>query len=207
MKTRWKVLMVAGAVVVLLGSQVIGQGAGRGQGWGPGPAHRAGGPGQGGMGMGAIPHAGGPRGLGGGVFCCPFGPAHSSVLGPLAWSLNLTDAQIKQIRGIYDQARADANSVEQAVANARIALHEAIVAGADGGPSSRGRDGPRHSDRQPGRPSRQDDCRCQGRADGRAAQRARSDPREDGDTSAQCPRVQCGYHRAIWPPVGLGRAA
>jgi len=130
MKTRWKVLIVAGAVVVLLGSQVIGQGAGRGQGWGPGPMHRAGGPGQGGMGMGAIPHAGGPRGLGGGVFCCPFGPAHSSVLGPLAWSLNLTEAQIRQIRGIYDQARADANSVERAVANARIALHEAVTCGA-----------------------------------------------------------------------------
>ncbi len=130
MKTRWKVLMVAGAVIVLLGSQVFGQGAGRGQGWGPGPMHRAGGPGQGGMGLGAIPHAGGPRGLGCGVFCCPFGPAHSSVLGPAAWSLNLTEAQIRQIRAIYDQARADANSVEQAVANARIALHEAIVGGA-----------------------------------------------------------------------------
>ncbi len=130
MKTRWQVLIVAGAVVVLLGSQVIGQVAGRGQGWGPGPMHRAGGPGQGGMGLGTIPHAGGPRGLGCGVFCCPFGPAHSSVLGPAAWSLNLTEAQIRQIRAIYDQARADANSVEQAVANARIALHEAIVSGA-----------------------------------------------------------------------------
>ena len=29
-------------------------------------------------------------GPGAGVFCCPFGPAHSSVLGPAAWSLNLT---------------------------------------------------------------------------------------------------------------------
>jgi Spy/CpxP family protein refolding chaperone len=69
-------------------------------------------------------------GPGGGVFCCPFGPAHSSVLGPAAWSLNLTEAQIRQIRGIYDQTRADANSVEQGVTNARIALHEAVTSGA-----------------------------------------------------------------------------
>ena len=38
--------------------------------------------------------------------------------------------QIKQIRGIYDQARADANSVEQAVATATIGLHEAVASGA-----------------------------------------------------------------------------
>ncbi len=130
MKTRSKVLMVAGVVVVLLGGMVLGQGAGRGQGWGPGPMHRAGGPNQGGMGMGTIPHAGGPMGPGACVFGCPFGPAHSSVLGPAAWSLNLTETQIKQIRSIYDQVRADANSVEQAVAKARIALHQAVIGGA-----------------------------------------------------------------------------
>ena len=38
--------------------------------------------------------------------------------------------QIKQIRGIYDQAKADANSVEQAVATATIGLHEAVASGA-----------------------------------------------------------------------------
>ena len=130
MKTRSKVLKVAGVAVVLLGGMVLGQGAGRGQGWGPGPMHRAGGPKQGGTGMGAIPHAGGPMGPGACAFCCPFGPAHSSVLGPAAWSLNLTEAQIKQIRNIYDQARADANSVEQAVAKAHIALHQAVIGGA-----------------------------------------------------------------------------
>ncbi len=130
MKTRSKVLMAAGVVVVLLSGMVLGQGPGRGHGWGPGPMHRAGGPNQGGLGMGAIPHAGGPMGPGACVFCCPFGPAHSSVLGPAAWSLNLTEAQIKQIHGIYDQARADANSVEQAVAKARIALHQAVTGGA-----------------------------------------------------------------------------
>lgn len=130
MKTRSRVLMVAGVVVVLLGGMVLGQGAGRGQGWGPGPMHRAGGPNQGGMGMGTIPHAGGPMGPGACVFCCPFGPAHSSVLGPVAWSLNLTAEQVKQIRSIYDQARADANSVELTVAKARIALHQAVIGGA-----------------------------------------------------------------------------
>ncbi len=130
MKTRSKVLMVAGVVVVLLGGMVLGQGPGRGQGWGPGPAHRAGAPNQPGMGMGMIPHAGGPMGPGGCVFGNPFGPAHSSVLGPAAWSLNLTEAQIKQIRGIYDQARADADSLEQAVTQARIALRQAVTGGA-----------------------------------------------------------------------------
>ncbi len=130
MKTRSKVLMVAGVVVVLLGGMVLGQGPGRGQGWGPGPAHRAGGPNQPGMGMGTIPHAGGPMGPGACVFGCPLGPAHSSVLGPAAWSLNLTEAQIKQIRSIYDQARADADSVDKAVATATIGLHEAITSGA-----------------------------------------------------------------------------
>jgi len=130
MKTGWKVPIVAGAVVVLLGGMVMGQGPGRGQGWGPGPAHRGGGPNQWGMGMGTVPHAGGPMGPGACVFCCPFGPAHSSVLGPAAWSLNLTDEQIKQIRSVYDQARADANSVRQAVAKAQIALHQAVTGGA-----------------------------------------------------------------------------
>ena len=128
MKTRWKVLIVAGAAVALLGAQVMGQGPGGGQGWGPGPAHRAGNPNQ--AGLDAIPHRGGPMGPAGGVFCSPLGPAHSSVLGPMAWSLNLTDEQIKQIRGIYDRAKADANSVEQAVATATIGLHEAIASGA-----------------------------------------------------------------------------
>jgi Spy/CpxP family protein refolding chaperone len=130
MKTRSKALMVGGVVVVLLGGMVRGQGPGRGQGWGPGPMHRAGGPNQGGMGMGTIPHAGGPMGPGVCVFGCPFGPARSSVLGPAAWSLNLAETQIKQIRSIYDQARADANSVEQAVAKAHIALHQAVISGA-----------------------------------------------------------------------------
>lgn len=128
MNRSWKVLIVAGVAVVLLGNQVIGQGAGRGQGWGPGPAHRAGNPNQ--AGLSAVPHRAGPMGPCGGVFCCPLGPAHSSVLGPMAWSLNLTDAQIKQIRGIYDQARTDANSVGQAVASANVGLHEAIASGA-----------------------------------------------------------------------------
>jgi Spy/CpxP family protein refolding chaperone len=80
--------------------------------------------------MGAMPHAGGPMGPGACVFGCPLGPAHSSVLGPVAWSLNLTDEQIKKIRGIYDQARADADSVDKAVATATIGLHEAITSGA-----------------------------------------------------------------------------
>jgi len=128
MKTRWKVLMVAGAAIVLLGNHVIGQAPTPGQGWGPGPAHRAGNPNQ--AGLSTIPHRAGPMGPAGGVFCCPLGPAHSSVLGPMAWSLNLTEEQIKQIRGIYDQARADANSVAQAVAAATVGLHEAVTSGA-----------------------------------------------------------------------------
>jgi Spy/CpxP family protein refolding chaperone len=80
--------------------------------------------------MGVVPHAGGPMGPGAGVFCCPLGPAHSSVLGPAAWALDLTDEQIKKIRAIYDQARAEADAVEQAVAKARIGLHEAVTGGA-----------------------------------------------------------------------------
>lgn len=128
MKTRWNVLIVAGAAVVLLGSQVIGQGPGGGQGWGPGPTHRAGNPNQ--AGLSTIPHRGGPMGMAGGVFCSPLGPAHSSVLGPRAWSLNLTDEQIKQIRGIYEKAGTEADSVGQAVATATISLHEAVASGA-----------------------------------------------------------------------------
>jgi len=108
MKTGWKVLMVAGVVLVVLASQVMAQ-----PGWGPGrgPAHGRG-PG---MGMGRQPA---------GV------TAPGRVFGPIADQLKLTDEQKRLIRSICQESRADANEVVEAVDNARAALHEAVLSGA-----------------------------------------------------------------------------
>jgi len=120
MKTGWKTVVVVMAVLVLVGGLVIA-GPGGGPGWGRGPAH-ARGPGMGpgmGMGMGM-----GPQGIG------PMGPPHSNALGAIGAWLDLTDEQKTQIREIQEQARKDAEAAQDAVADARDALHEAVVGGA-----------------------------------------------------------------------------
>ena len=53
------------------------------------------------------------------------------ALGSGAAQLNLTDEQKQAIRTICQQSRADANEVVAAIDDARAALHEAVIAGAD----------------------------------------------------------------------------
>jgi Spy/CpxP family protein refolding chaperone len=126
MKTGWKSLMVVGAVLALVSSQVLAQ---PGNGWGRGPRHMAG------PGAGVVPHTPGPMGLGMGgpgggcAFCCPLGPAPRGRL-RLGWWLDLTDEQAKQIQSIHDKAQTDANAVAGAVASARNDLHKAVISGA-----------------------------------------------------------------------------
>jgi len=128
MKTRWKSLVVVGAVLALVSSQVLAQ---PGTGWGRGPRHAAG------TGVGVVPHTPGPMGLGLGLgglgggcaFCCPLGGAPAG-LSRLGWWLDLTDEQTKQIQSIYGKAQADANTVADAVVSARDALHKAVIGGA-----------------------------------------------------------------------------
>jgi Spy/CpxP family protein refolding chaperone len=119
MKTGWKILFVTGAVLAVLSSQALAQ-----PGWGPGRPR--------GRGMGFGPQARGPVGRGGGGLWCPLGPGMGAgrMLGPLAWRLDLTDEQMEKIRDIHQQARADANEAEKAVADAREALHKAVTEGA-----------------------------------------------------------------------------
>ena len=111
MKTGWKTLMVAGIAVLGLSSLVMA-GAGGGPGFGRGPMH--------GAGPGMMAHGPGPMGLGPG-----------GALGFGAAQLNLTDEQRQVIRTICQQSRADANEVVAAIDDARAALHEAVIAGAD----------------------------------------------------------------------------
>jgi len=119
MKTGWKAIMVAAVVLALVGGLVIA-GPGGGPGWGRGPAHGRG-PGMGmGMGMGMGPGMG--MGMG------P-GPMHGDILAAIAWWLDLTDEQKTQIKKIGEDAKADANTAEEAVADARGALHDAVMGG------------------------------------------------------------------------------
>jgi LTXXQ motif family protein len=128
MKTGWKSLIVVGAVLALVSSQVLAQ---PGNGWGPGPRHAVG------SGAGVVPHGPGPMGLGLGMggpgggcaFCCPLGPAPAGLL-RLGWWLDLTEEQTKQIQAIYDKAQTDANTVADAVVSARDGLHKAVISGA-----------------------------------------------------------------------------
>jgi Spy/CpxP family protein refolding chaperone len=115
MKTGWKLLMVAGAVLAVGAGQVMAQ---PGMGMGRGPA-RGRGPGMG-MGMGLRQPPGGP-----------LGPA--GVLGPMVAQLDLTAEQRNEIRNICQQSRADANEVVKAVDDARADLHEAVLSGANEG--------------------------------------------------------------------------
>jgi len=112
MKTGWKALIVVMAVLALVGGLVIA-GPGGGPGWGRGPAHGRG-PG---MGMG-------PQGPG------RMGPAHGDALGAIAWWLDLTDEQKSQLRKIREQGKSDAEAAQTAVADARDALHDAVISGA-----------------------------------------------------------------------------
>jgi Spy/CpxP family protein refolding chaperone len=58
------------------------------------------------------------------------GPAHADALGAIAWWLDLTEEQKAQIRKIRDEAKTDAEAAEKAVADARGALHDAVIGGA-----------------------------------------------------------------------------
>jgi Spy/CpxP family protein refolding chaperone len=72
----------------------------------------------------------GPGGPGGGCpLCCPLGQGAEGIQG-LAWWLDLTEDQTKQINAIHAKARADANTAAEAVVNARDALHKAVTTGA-----------------------------------------------------------------------------
>ena len=122
MKTGRKSLIVVGAVVALLSSQVMAQPWGGGPG--RGPRHAAG------PGGGLVPHTPGPMGSGGGCpFCCPLGQGPGAIQG-LAWWLDLTEDQTKQINAIHAKVQADANTAAEAVVNARDALHKAVTTGA-----------------------------------------------------------------------------
>jgi Spy/CpxP family protein refolding chaperone len=125
MKTGRKSLIVVGAVVALLSSQVMAQPWGGGPG--RGPRHAAG------PGGGPVSHAPGPMGPGGPgggcPFCCPLGQGPGAIQG-LAWWLDLTEEQTKQINAIHAKAQADANTAAEAVVSARDALHKAVTTGA-----------------------------------------------------------------------------
>ncbi|MCX5644575.1 MAG: Spy/CpxP family protein refolding chaperone [Phycisphaerae bacterium] len=125
MKTGRKSLMVVGAVVALLSSQVLAQPWGGGPG--RGPRHAAG------PGLGYGRQAPGPMGLGGPgggcPLCCPLGQGLGGLRG-LAWWLDLTKEQTKQIRTIHEKAQADADTAAEVVVSARDALHKAVVTGA-----------------------------------------------------------------------------
>jgi Spy/CpxP family protein refolding chaperone len=128
MKTGWKTAVVVMAVLALVGGLVIA-GQGGGPGWGRGPAHGRG-PG---MGMGMGPGMG--MGMGMRMGMDPQGPgmmrpAHADALGAIAWWLDLTDEQKAQIRKIREEAKSDAEAAEKAVADARDALHDAVIGGA-----------------------------------------------------------------------------
>jgi Spy/CpxP family protein refolding chaperone len=106
MKTGWKLLMVAGVVLVMIAGQMMAQ-----PGMGRGPAHgRA-------PGLGLRQQPAGPMGPGG-------------VLGPMAAQLNLTAEQRDAIRDLCQQSRADANEVVEAVDTAAADMHEAVLSGA-----------------------------------------------------------------------------
>jgi Spy/CpxP family protein refolding chaperone len=57
------------------------------------------------------------------------GPAHSDALGAIGWWLDLTDEQKSQLRKIQEQGKSDAEAVQTAVADARDALHDAVIGG------------------------------------------------------------------------------
>lgn len=103
MKMRWKSIIVTGAVLAFLASDVMAQGwgGGRGRGWdGPG------GPGMGFRAQGQRPMGpGGPQG-GSGAWCpLGLGPGGSGRL--FVRRLNLTDEQMEKIRTIIEKQRSE----------------------------------------------------------------------------------------------------
>jgi Spy/CpxP family protein refolding chaperone len=58
------------------------------------------------------------------------GPAHADALGAIAWWLDLTKEQKTQIQKIREEAKSDAEAAEKAVADARDAVHGAVIGGA-----------------------------------------------------------------------------
>jgi len=104
MKTKWKLLMAAGVVLVVIAGPTLAQ-----PGAGPRPAHNR------------VPGVGRQP---------PGGMAPERLFGPAVAQLNLTDEQKRVIREICQQSRADANEVVAAIDNARADLHEAVLSGA-----------------------------------------------------------------------------
>lgn len=139
MKTKWTSLIVGGAVLALLSSQVMAQpwgggpGRGRGAGRGQGMGMMAGRPGAMRQGMGPGGDGVCPFGLEPGAgrqFDCPIGPGQGAGFGRLAGRLELTDEQKTAIQGIFEQAQPEVQAAREAVAAARNALQEAVKSGA-----------------------------------------------------------------------------
>ena len=131
MKTGWKTAVVVMAVLAAggwAGHRGPGRRAGMGsrtRSWsraGYGAGH--------GNGDGHGPDASGNGADGTGAWAGPMGPAHSNALGAIGAWLNLTDEQKTQIREIQEQGKADAEAAQEAVADARDALHDAVIGGA-----------------------------------------------------------------------------
>jgi len=104
MKMRWKSIIVAGAVLAFLASEVMAQG------WGGGPGRgwdRPGGPGMGFRARGQRPIGpGGPQG-GPGAWC-PLGLGQGGSGRLFARRLDLTDEQMEKIRTIVEEQRSEA---------------------------------------------------------------------------------------------------
>ncbi len=106
MKTVWKSLIVAGAVLVLLSSLVTAQ-----------------------------PMKGEPdKGAGSGEPVKKLAPKEPGEPGgwllSLAWWLDLTKEQVTQVQAIVEEAQPEAQEAADVVAAAQAALHEAVVNGA-----------------------------------------------------------------------------
>ena len=112
MKTEWKSLILAGAVLSVACSVVM--------------AGPAGGP-RAGRGQARVDRQGmgfGPRAL------VQMGPTAEEGFERLARLLDLKDEQLDEIHDVFSQARQDAQKVEGAVVEARKTLHDAVTGGA-----------------------------------------------------------------------------
>jgi len=106
MKTGWKSLMVAGAVLVILSSLVTAQTIKGEPGKDAGSDEPAVKPG-------------------------PKGPGEPGGWIPvLAWWLDLTEEQVEQMKAIVEEAQPEAEEAAAVVAAAQAALHEAVAEGA-----------------------------------------------------------------------------
>ncbi|MEN6425631.1 MAG: EF-hand domain-containing protein [Phycisphaerales bacterium] len=106
MKTKWTILVVAGATLLFLSSQVLAQPWGGGAGRGRGTARGQGmGPRGAQSGLGAwCPLGAGQPGQGA---WCPLGLGRLGTSGRLARRLGLTDDQVQKIRAVLDKARSE----------------------------------------------------------------------------------------------------